>query len=457
MQQSNNPQAIIQNTKLLQEYNLEDISVKIPKLLQWEISDDFSIFSQAYAGHQFGGFSILWDWRAHIIKEIEHNWEIFDIQLKWSGATKYSRWWDGKANLPAMLREYIISESMSSLWVATNRVLWVYTTWEEVWRNWNNTWALLVRLASSHIRVGTFEYVSYLNDIELLDNFTNYTIERHFPEITHSHNKYLDFLQEVWNKQITTVINWMRVGFIHGVMNTDNTFISWETLDYGPCAFINSYNPHKVFSSIDEQSRYAFINQKHIILWNIARLIESLLPLTDTDSNIALEKWKALLNDFEKTIEEKYTTMLHNKIWLTKYSEATTTLTQQLLSLLEKHKLDYTNSFVSLEKYLADSNYSDNTITVLKDWIVQWESFIEDSLESISLMQKTNPKVIPRNHLVEKALESASNGDMDFMNDFLKVLSTPYKQPIWRNVFRIRPKWCKLWDFLWDLMKLYLF
>ena len=425
----NNPQEIIQNTKLIKQYNLEDTFSRIPKLLQWEISNDFSVFSQAYAGHQFGGFSILWDWRAHIIKEIEQGWEMFDIQLKWSGATKYSRWWDGKANLPAMLREYIISEAMHSLWIWTNRALWVFTTGKEVWRNWNNTWAILVRLASSHIRVWTFEYVSYLEDKQLLKKFCDYTIERHFPEIRESKNKYVSFLESVWNTQIDLIINWIRVGFIHWVMNTDNTFISWETLDYGPCAFINSYHPQKAFSSIDTAGRYSFINQKHIILWNLSRLIESLLPLIDSDINTSIQIWNALILKFEKEVEEKYTTMLHNKIWLQKSSEASTALTQNLLSLLEKHKLDYTNSFVSLEKYLIDSSYSDNTITILKDWIVQWESFIEESSESISLMQKTNPKVIPRNHLVEKALESASNGNMDFSNDFLKVLSTPYRRP----------------------------
>ena len=354
---------------------------------------------------------------------------MFDIQLKWSGATKYSRGWDWKANLPSMLREYIISEAMQSLWVWTNRALWVYKTWGKVWRDKNNTWAILVRLAKSHIRIWTFEYISYLEDNQLLKKFSDYTIKRHFPEISDSTNKYLDFLEATWNKQIKLIINWIRVGFIHWVMNTDNTFISGETLDYWPCAFINNYNPKKVFSSIDSYWRYSFINQKHIILWNLSRLIGSLLPLIHSDRETAIEKWNSLIQKLEKQIEKKYNTMMHQKIWLKNETKKSETLISELLTLLEKNKLDYTNSFISLEKYLTNSTYTDNNIGFLKIWIAEWEKNIENSKESINLMQKTNPKVIPRNHLVEKALESASNWNMTFMNEFLEVLSTPYKQP----------------------------
>ena len=424
-----NPELLIKNNPLIQEYNIFNIFENIPELLKWEKSEKFSVFSQAYAGHQFGGFSILGDWRAHIIKEIEHNWEMFDIQLKWSGATHYSRWWDWKANLPSMLREYIMSEAMHSLWVSTNRALWVYKTWEKVWRDKDNTWATLVRLSKSHIRIWTFEYISYLQDKELLQNFSDYTIQRHFPEISDSKNKYLHFLEATWNNQIELIINWIRVGFIHWVMNTDNTFISGETLDYWPCAFINNYNPKKVFSSIDSCWRYSFINQKHIILWNLSCLIESLLPLIDSDIEKALEKWNSLIQKFEKQIEKKYNTMMHQKIWLNNETKKSEILISELLTLLEKNKLDYTNSFISLEKYLIDSTYTDNNINSLKLWIIEWEDFIKDSKKSINLMQKTNPKVIPRNHLVEKALESASNWDMTFMNEFLEVLSTPYSEP----------------------------
>lgn len=421
--------SVIQNKKLIEEYKLESITAKIPKLLNWKVDDEFSVLSQAYAGHQFGGFSILWDWRAHIIKEIEHNGTMYDIQLKGSGRTEYSRGWDGKANLSSMLREYIMSQALFSLGVATNRAVGVYTTGEEVWRDWDITGAILVRLAKSHIRIGTFEYVSYLDDYELLEKFTMYCIERHFPKLSKSENKYYDFVKAVWNKQIDLIINWMRVGFIHWVMNTDNSFISGETLDYGPCAFINNYNPQKVFSSIDRDGRYSFLNQKSIIIWNLTRLIETLLPLIDWDKNKALEKWNTLIEYFTKEIQKKYSTMMHSKIWLRIQTQESKKIILELLVLLETNKLDYTNSFVSLEKHLEDVLYSDKNISVLKVWIIKWKVCIINQTESISLIKKTNPKVIPRNHLVEKALESARNWDMNFINNFLDVLENPYKTP----------------------------
>lgn len=429
IQYTTNPEIVVENKNLINEYNLTHISKKIPELLQWKNSQDFHIFSQAYAGHQFWGFSILWDGRAHIIKELEHEWKLYDLQLKWSGRTQYSRTGDGRANLSAMLREYLISESMNSLWIPSSRSLGVYITGQEVYREDDRIGAVLARFARSHIRVGTFEYISILEDTQLLQNFTDYTIHRHFPEISKWPNKYLDFIYAVAEKQVSLITHWLRVGFIHGVMNSDNTFISGETLDYGPCAFLNGYDPQKVFSSIDTNARYSFLNQSQLIIWNLSLFVESLLPLLDSDTHKAIIKAREALDNTQKLMQSSYATMMHKKIGLTKETKISNQLIVELLRLMHENNLDYTNTFVSLEKVLWTKNILNNDIKILKDWVIQWKENIANTETSIQIMGEVNPKIIPRNHLVEKALKKAREWDMEFFHTFSRALSTPYSEP----------------------------
>ena len=419
--------SFLYNRDLEKKYKLEDFDKKITNFLRWNKDEDFSVFSEAYAGHQFGHFNILWDWRAHMLWEFEYKNGIYDLQLKWSWITNYSRWWDGKANLSSMLREYIISGAMRNLWIPTSKSLWVFTTWEEIFRNWDMKWAILVRIAKSHIRVWTFEYVSYLQDKELLKKFTEYNIKRHYPYIKDNKAKYINFIKEVWNKQIELVINWLRLWFIHGVMNTDNTFISWETIDYWPCAFINEYNPNRVYSSIDMEWRYSYINQLNIVIWNLTRFIETLIPLLWESTENSIDIAKEIIISFKQKAKNDYFSMLHKKLWIENENIESNEIVKNFLKILEKEKLDYTNTFISLEKFLENNDYSDENIEVLKKWIILWIPLINNKDESIKIMQKTNPKIIPRNHLVEKAINETVNWNMDFLNSFLEVLKTPYK------------------------------
>lgn len=425
VEQVPHPNVFIENSPLVDQYSVPNISQDIVNTLSGE-KEQKGIFSQAYAGHQFWGFSILWDGRAHIIQELEHQDTLYDIQLKGSGKTPYSRRWDGKATLSAMLREYLISEAMYYLWIPTSRSLGVYTTGETVYRDEDPRGAILARLAQSHIRIGTFQYIATLEDQELLKKFTDHTIHRHYPEVQNTDKKYEQFILAVAKRQTQLVSEWIRVGFIHGVMNTDNTFISGETLDYGPCAFINSYNPEKVFSSIDTTGRYSFLNQARIIIWNLARFIETLLPLLSENQDTALEKAEDLLEKIQTHMQEDYNLVMHKKLGFTEETELSRDIITEFLWLLHTQKLDYTNSFVSLEKYLQDKNYSDEIISMLGLWVQKWKKTLVDISKSILLMQKTNPKIIPRNHLVERALKEAREWNTGFFQEFLTILSTPY-------------------------------
>ena len=420
-------QNIIQNKSLMAEYAIDEANIK--ESILWKNKDIFPPFSQAYAGHQFGHFNILWDGRAHMIGEVKYNNQLFDLQLKGSGRTPYSRSGDGKANLSAILREYIMGESMHHLHIPSTRIVWVYTSGEHIARPDDQIWALWVRLAASHIRVGTFQYIAALDDIWLLKKFTDYTIERHFKHLELTSQIYKNFITAVIEKQITTVVNWMRVWFIHGVMNTDNAIISWETLDYGPCAFMNAYNPQKVFSSIDRESRYSYINQLHIIIWNMARFIETLLPLLDTDSQKAMIIWNTLLGQAGRDIKTSYMTMMHTKIWLEIQTKHSLELIENLLFILETNTLDFTNSFLSLQKLLAEDHYSDDTIEILWAWIIDWKNHITDDASSLVLMKTVNPQVIPRNQIVEKIIREIRDWNYTLFEQYMKTIQNMYCEP----------------------------
>ena len=388
--------------------------------------------AQAYAGHQFGHFTMLGDGRAIVIGEhLSKNNKRFDIQFKGSGKTPYSRNGDGRAALGPMLREYIISEAMHNLGIPTTRSLAVVKTGEAVIRESPLQGALLTRVASSHIRVGTFQYAVFSKDKSNLKTFFDYTIERHYPHIKDSKNPAIDLLKIVIEKQIQLITNWMRVGFIHGVMNTDNMTISGETIDYGPCAFMDTYDPETVFSSIDINGRYAYFNQPGIAKWNLTRFAESIIPLINDNKDKAIDIATEIINSFGKIYKKIFLEMMRKKLGLLGENDNDEKLINNLLSLMYKHKADYTNTFCSLmNKYTQKNNMFDNKEFV--DWYKQWK---KRSLEnnnspekSLKIMRSVNPLIIPRNHMVEKALESAIKNDLNPLNDFLKVLTKPYDE-----------------------------
>ena len=387
--------------------------------------------SQAYAGHQFGHFTMLGDGRAILMGEhISKNNERFDIQFKGSGKTPFSRNGDGRAALGPMLREYIISEAMHALNIPTTRSLAVIKTGEDVIRENILKGAILTRVASSHIRVGTFQYITARQNKDELKILFNYTINRHYPNIEESKNQAIDLLKVLIEKQINLVINWMRVGFIHGVMNTDNMAISGETIDYGPCAFMDIYDPQTVFSSIDEFGRYAYFNQPSITKWNLARLAECLIPLIDENKDKAIEIATEVINSFEKNYEEKWLNMMRDKLGLFGKDPKDQVLILDLLTWMHQKKADYTNTFCFLmnEKFVNDKIYDDENFLI---WKKRWKERLKINNNTpekfLKLMRSVNPIVIPRNHKVEEALDGANNNDLMLLKNLIKVLEKPYQ------------------------------
>ncbi len=388
--------------------------------------------AQAYAGHQFGHFTMLGDGRAVLIGEhISKNNERFDIQFKGSGQTPFSRNGDGRAALGPMLREYIISEAMHSLNIPTTRSLAVVKTGEDVVRENILQGAILTRVASSHLRVGTFQYVAMRKNENELKTLVDYTIDRHYPNIKKSKKKAIDLLKVLIELQIDLVVNWMRVGFIHGVMNTDNMSISGETIDYGPCAFMDTYDPKTVFSSIDEFGRYAYFNQPSITKWNLARFAECLIPLIDTNKEKAIEVATELINSFDKSYETKWINMMRDKLGLFGQDSKDQVLILDLLTWMHKNKVDYTNTFCFLmnENFQHNKIYNDENFLA---WKERWKERLKLNNNTpekyLSLMKSVNPLVIPRNHKVEEVLESANNDDLSPLKKLINVLEKPYEK-----------------------------
>ena len=428
------PELIILNDKLSKDLNLD-----FSKIDKEELSKIFSgnslpkgstTIAQAYAGHQFGHFTMLGDGRAVLLGEhLTNKDNRFDVQFKGSGRTSFSRSGDGRAVLGPMLREYIISEAIHALNIPTTRSLAVVKTGEKVVRENLLPGAILTRVASSHIRVGTFQYIAAKQNVDDLNTLVDYTINRHYPEIKSSKNKALDLLNLVMERQCKLVVNWMRVGFIHGVMNTDNMAISGETIDYGPCAFMDFYNPKTVFSSIDKLGRYSFSNQPPITKWNLARLAECLIPLIDKREDTAIKIATETIDNFQNIYENKWLNMMRDKLGLFGKDKNDLKLINDLLNWMESNQADYTNTFCHLMNINSsnDSKYKDINFI---NWFKQWESRVlinNGSIEkSINLMKKNNPIVIPRNHKVEEALEAANNNDMGLTTKLLSILNKPY-------------------------------
>ena len=388
--------------------------------------------AQAYAGHQFGHFAELGDGRAVLLGEqMTPDGKRFDIQFKGSGQTPYSRRGDGRAALGPMLREYIISEYMHALKIPTTRSLAVVKTGENVVRNEILPGAILTRVAQSHIRVGTFQYAATLNDPKKLKALADYTINRHYEACKKSDNPYLAFLNAVIAKQASLVAQWMHIGFIHGVMNTDNMSIIGETIDYGPCAFMDHYHPETVFSSIDRQGRYAYCNQPPIAQWNLARFAETLLPLIDQDADKSIELASQAINNFSDQFQMAWLYGMQQKIGLFNKEPADIDLINDLLVLMQKNKADYTLTFrhLSSDIILKDAIFKDVSFQAWhKNWIHRIQIQKEGEEASRLMMSKHNPAVIPRNYLVEKALSMAViDQDYTLLNNFIEALQSPYE------------------------------
>ena len=423
---------VIFNKKLSEELQItyRDEADIVSFLKSYNKEKHYLSFAQAYAGHQFGNFAMLGDGRTIMLGEfIDPKKNRFDLQLKGGGRTQFSRGGDGKATLKSMLREYLISEAMHFMDIPTSRSLFVAKTGESIQREVDHEGAVLARIMRSHIRIGTFEFARNFGTKEDLETLTKYTVNRLHPEIEKAENLALGLLQKVITIQIDLVVNWMRVGFIHGVMNTDNTSISGETFDYGPCAFMNTYDPQTVFSSIDRGSRYAFGNQSKIIKWNIARFAEALLPILNPEPKIALDMAQQCLNEFDEVWMKSFYQMQLRKLGLENGSAEFYFLVDELFALMQTLKLDYTNTFRMLMRALEPSNDSTNT-PELKSWMEKWKNVIKqksDFEKARKIMHDNNPAFIPRNHLVEEALSAAIDGDFNLYNELLKVLSTPYE------------------------------
>lgn len=390
--------------------------------------------SQAYAGHQFGHFTMLGDGRAHLLGEhLTPDGTRVDIQLKGSGHTPFARRGDGLAALAPMLREYIISEAMHALGVPTTRSLAVVTTGEPVMRETMLHGAVLTRTAASHIRVGTFEYAVMQGDKDAVQSLADYVIERHFPKLKESKQPYHDMFDAVMERQIALVVHWLRVGFIHGVMNTDNMAISGETIDYGPCAFMDTYDPQTVFSSIDHGRRYAYANQPHIAQWNLARFIETILPLLHSDMEQAATIAQTMVGRFNARFQTQWLAMMRQKLGMFGEYQEDASLIGDVLQLMQRHQMDYTNTF----RALASPSLPEGEpyhLKAFKAWWERWQTRLQKNNtpfeESITLMNATNPAMIPRNHRVEAALSAAQeHGDYSLCNSLLEALSTPYQDP----------------------------
>ena len=431
-----NPELVLLNKVLASELNLNFSKVTEKELSQVfsgnSLPDGSNPIAQAYAGHQFGHFTILGDGRAILMGEhISKNNERFDIQFKGSGQTPFSRNGDGRAALGPMLREYIISEAMHYLNIPTTRSLAVVKTGEEVVRENKLKGAILTRVASSHLRVGTFQYITVRKNENELRTLVDYTINRHYPNIKKSKNQALDLLRVLIDLQIDLVVHWMRVGFIHGVMNTDNMSISGETIDYGPCAFMDIYDPKTVFSSIDEFGRYAYFNQPSITKWNLARFAECLVPLIDPNKEKAIKIATEEINNFDKKYETKWINMMRDKLGLFGQDSKDQVLILDLLTWMHQNKADYTNTFC----FLMDENFQYNKIYNNGDFLIwkkRWNERLKLNNNSnekcLSLMKSVNPLVIPRNHKVEEALESANNNNLSPLKKLITILEKPYKQ-----------------------------
>jgi uncharacterized protein YdiU (UPF0061 family) len=429
------PKLLLLNRPLAEDLGLDPAALARPENAGWFTGNSLppgaSPLAQAYAGHQFGNFVVLGDGRAILLGEqLTPRGGRFDIQLKGSGRTPYSRGGDGRAALGPMLREYIISEAMHGLGIPTTRSLAVATTGERVFRETALSGAVLTRIASSHIRVGTFEWAASTGGVEHLRTLADYTLWRHYPELRVTDQPYVALLRAIQQRQAALVARWQQIGFIHGVMNTDNMALSGETIDYGPCAFMDLYHPATVFSSIDHHGRYAFANQPGIAHWNLSRLASAMLPLLHADEEKAVAMANEVLEEFPKIFEAHWLAALRGKLGLSNQEPGDAELAEKLLAIMQEQRMDFTNTFrdLSTDPMTAEMSVTSGEFRL---WRARWQERLrrqpQDFSEAQALMRRNNPAFIPRNHKVEAALAAATDqGDLNLVEKLVDVLARPF-------------------------------
>jgi serine/tyrosine/threonine adenylyltransferase len=407
--------------------------------------------AMAYAGHQFGHFvPQLGDGRAILLGELRDRAGVLrDVQLKGSGRTPYSRGGDGRAALGPVLREYIVSEAMTALGIPSTRTLAAVLSGERVLREAPLPGAILTRVAASHVRVGTFQYFAARGDADAVRTLADYVIARHYPELKVSPAPYLELLSGVIRRQASLVAKWLHVGFIHGVMNTDNSTVSGETIDYGPCAFMDAYDANQVFSSIDRQGRYAYSNQPSIAQWNLARLAETLLPLIDPDDSRAIELATEAVNAFGGRFEQAWLQGVRAKLGLTGDAPGDKDLAQRLLALMHRTAADFTQTFRSLCG-LAESDSAPQLVKLATDtefaaWLLEWRTrlAVGGRLPAViaSAMRAVNPKYIPRNHRIEQAIVAAvEREDFSLFETLLDVVTCPFDEQPEAQAYAAEPE-----------------
>jgi uncharacterized protein YdiU (UPF0061 family) len=426
------PALLALNEELAGELGLDAEALREPAgvalLVGETLPDGARPVAQAYAGHQFGGYvPRLGDGRALLLGElVDRRGRRRDLHLKGSGRTPFARGGDGKAAVGPMLREYVIGEAMHALGIPTSRALAVVATGDQVVRETLLPGAVLARVAASHLRVGTFQYAAATGDSALVRELADYAIARHYPDVAEGANPYLEFYRRVVDAQASLVARWMLVGFVHGVMNTDNTTISGETIDYGPCAFMDAFDPATVFSSIDHAGRYAYGNQPGIAQWNLARLGETLLPLIDDDVDAAVEAATEVVRSFVERYEGYWESGMAAKLGLEAAEES---LVRDLLVLLDAQRVDFTQFFRALSSHLrggqARSLFTEPD--AFDAWAARWEALLPADRRAVAAaMDRVNPVYIPRNHVVEEALTAATAGDMAPFHRLVEVVANPF-------------------------------
>jgi uncharacterized protein YdiU (UPF0061 family) len=436
------PELLVLNEDLAAELGVDADALRAPEgvavLAGNAAPAGASPVAQAYAGHQFGGYSPrLGDGRALLLGEVlDIQGRRRDLHLKGSGRTPFARGGDGKAVVGPMLREYVIGEAMHALGIPTSRALAVVATGEQVARDTLLPGAVLTRVAASHIRVGTFEYAAAQGDPALVRRLADHAIARHHPQAAEAENPYVAFLRSVVDSQASLIARWMLVGFIHGVMNTDNMAISGETIDYGPCAFMDAFDPATVFSSIDRGGRYAYGNQPQIALWNLARLGESLLPLLDSDADAAIAAATGVLQSFPDRFHHNWRRGMRAKLGLSADGDGDGSLVVDLLALLQAQGVDFTSCFRALSGWLRDDASPARALfaerAAFDQWAERWRAELSsegrDSQPTAEGMDRVNPVYIPRNYLVEEALDAASAGELAPFERLVDVLVRPFEE-----------------------------
>ncbi len=453
-----NPELIIFNHSLSNELGLSGTGLDSPDgaavFAGNVIPDGAEPLAMAYSGHQFGHFNPqLGDGRAILLGQVvSPDGAQFDIHLKGCGQTAYSRNGDGRSSLGPVLREYLVSEAMAKLAVPTTRALAAVTTGEEVAREQLLPGGVITRIATSFVRVGTFQYFSAKGNIEAITKLADYVIERNYPQVKDKPDPYLAFLEAVINRQAGLIAQWMQFGFIHGVMNTDNMSIAGETIDYGPCAFMDEYAHDRVYSSIDRRGRYAYNNQPSTGLWNLTRFAETLLPLLAEDADAAVEIAQEALKKYVGLYEGYWLNGMREKTGLTTSRGKDKKLIDELFELMATNEADFTLTFYYLSKLKLDSPEEDKNLRDLfkhpeqfDDWAQQWRERLrlEDSDDETryAKMQAVNPVYIPRNHQIEAAIRAAEdNDDFSVFHDLHEVLQKPYELQAGKDVYMLQPK-----------------